>query len=887
MTDLPKVYSPKEVEEKWYRFWEEKRYFTPKRDPAGKPYTIVIPPPNVTGILHMGHALNNTLQDILIRWKRMEGHPTLWVPGTDHAGIATQNVVEKALAKEGRSRHDLGREKFVERVWKWREEYGGTIIRQLKRLGASCDWSRTRFTMDEGLSRAVQEVFIRLYEKGLIYRGHYIINWCPRCQTALSDEEAPQQEVQGYLYYIRYPLDPSTPRPVDPSYIVVATTRPETLLGDTGVAVHPKDERYRRLLGKTVLLPVLKRRLHVIEDEFVNPEFGTGIVKVTPAHDPNDFLMGQKHKLPSVNVMNADGTMNEEAGPYRGLDRFECRKRILVQLEKEGLLEKTEKHLHAVGHCYRCHTVVEPRLSLQWFVKMKPLAEPAIRVVEEGKVVFYPSRWTKIYLDWMHNIRDWCISRQIWWGHRIPVWYCVGDDRCTLKCKEPIVRRTPPEKCPHCGSKNLRQDEDVLDTWFSSWLWPFSTLGWPDQTEDLRSFYPTNTLVTAPEILFFWVARMIMAGLEFCGKEPFHEVYIHGTVRTEGGKKMSKSLGNIIDPLDVIEHVGADALRFSLMVITATGSDVYLSEQKFLIGRNFGNKIWNAARLILPKLSEKRQLLSPHLPLDDTDRWILSRLNRTIEWVTEALEEYSFNDAGSILYEFFWHEFCDWYLEMIKTRRNEEVAPILEEVLTKSLLLLHPFMPFITEEIWQYFSPKTSIVVSPWPKPDGKYTDSEAEEKFSFLMKVATSVRNLKDQLNIPHGIHLETFIPSIKTIPGMDRKFFGRLIPFLRKHIGIMEIHDVPISFDKPHQSATLVVDHYPVYVKLGGIIDVGAEKVRIQKEIEKKRQIREKTMERLNDQHFLSRAPEEVVEKTKESVRLLEEGIAKLEEALAELGA
>jgi len=876
--DLPKVYPPKDVEEKWYRDWEKKGTFSAKRDPRQTPYTIVIPPPNVTGILHMGHALNNTIQDILIRWQRMEGKVTLWVPGTDHAGIATQNVVEKALSKEGKTRHDLGREKFIERVWKWREEYGGTIIRQLKRLGASCDWTRTRFTMDEGLSKAVQEVFIRLYEKGLIYRGHYIINWCPRCQTALSDEEAPHQDLQGHLYYIRYPIEGSK------EYVIVATTRPETLLGDTGVAINPKDDRYRKLLGKTILLPILKRKLKIVEDEFVNPAFGTGVVKVTPAHDPNDFMMGQKHNLPSVNVMNPDGTLNEEAGPYKGLDRFECRKRILVDLEKEGLLEKTEDHLHAVGHCYRCHTIVEPRLSLQWFVKMKPLAEPAIRVVKEGKVTFVPSRWTKIYLDWMENIRDWCISRQIWWGHRIPVWYCVGDDQCKLECKEPIVSRTQPEKCPRCGSKNLRQDEDVLDTWFSSWLWPFSTLGWPEENEDLRYFYPTDTLVTAPEILFFWVARMIMAGLEFRGDIPFRKVYIHGTVRAEGGKKMSKSLGNIIDPIEMIDKFGADALRFSLMVITATGSDVYLSEQKFLIGRNFANKIWNAARLILPKL-EKHQPLSPTLPLDNTDRWILSRLNRTIEEVTEALSEYRFNDAGGLLYEFFWHEFCDWYLEMSKARKNEEIAPVLEEVLKKSLLLLHPIMPFLTEEIWQNLSPKESIMVGQWPRPDKATFNPEIERSLSFFMKMTTEIRNLRSQWNVPEGTDLDVEIPLTKSLPPLDEKKLYYGFEFLKKSAGISKVELTTEKKGKPAGSATLIVHHAPVYVRLQGVINLEAEKSRILKEIEERRAHWQKTMERLKDDNFVSKAPEEVVEKHRESAKLLEEGIAKLEEALAEL--
>ena len=873
MSDLPKVYSPREVEEKWYGFWEKSGFFSARRDSHRTPYTIVIPPPNVTGILHMGHALNNTIQDILIRWKRMEGYVALWVPGTDHAGIATQNVVEKALAKEGKTRHDLGREKFVARVWKWREEYGGTIIRQLKRLGASCDWNRERFTMDEGLSRAVQEVFIRLYEKKLIYRGDYIINWCPRCQTALSDEEAPHQELEGHLYHIRYPIQGSE------SYIVVATTRPETLLGDTAVAIHPEDDRYRTLRGKTILLPILKRSLKVIEDEFVDPAFGTGVVKVTPAHDPNDFLMGQKHNLPSVNVMNPDGTMNEEAGPYKGLDRFECRKRILVDLEKEGLLEKTENHLHAVGHCYRCHTVIEPRLSLQWFVKMKPLAEPAIRVVKEGKIRFYPERWTKIYLDWMENIRDWCISRQIWWGHRLPVWYCIGDTMCKVECKQPIVSRQKPEKCPHCGSKNIRQDEDVLDTWFSSWLWPFSTLGWPDANEDLHYFYPTNTLVTAPEILFFWVARMIMAGLEFRNEIPFRDVYIHGTVRAEGGKKMSKSLGNIIDPSDIIDQVGADALRFSIMVMAATGTDVYLSEQKFLIGRNFANKIWNASRYVLPKLTHHKTDFTSDLLHDDTDRWIISRLHRTIRDVTRSLTEYRFNDAASALYEFFWHEFCDWYLELSKEREEQEIAPILQEILKTFLLLLHPYMPFITEEIWRELSPHQSIMISAWPKADKTWFNPEIESKMSFVMKAIGSIRNLKSELKIPP--QAELFVYQSPSDVSLAVPPYG---PFLAKYAKVKVI--VKADSQKPKGSATLLIDNSQIHVLLEGIIDMGKERERISTEIAARKSHQKKAKERLSDQKFLSSAPKEIVEQHRQTLQTIEEGIQKLEELLQELG-
>ncbi len=881
MDELSKVYQPKEVEPKWNTAWEKAGCFAPKIDSSKKPYTIVIPPPNVTGILHMGHALNNTIQDILIRWKRMQGVPTLWVPGTDHAGIATQNVVEKSLANEKKTRHDLGREAFVKRVWAWKEEYGGTIVRQLKRLGASCDWSRERFTMDEGLSDAVKEVFVRLFEKGLIYRGDYIINWCPRCETALSDEEAPHQELQGHLWYIRYPIEGGIKSPqkgLNP-YVVVATTRPETLLGDTGIAVNPKDERYRFLVGKTVLLPILKRKLKVIEDEFVDPAFGTGAVKVTPAHDPNDFVMGQKHGLPPVNVMHPNGTMNEQAGPYKGLDRFECRKRIVADLEKEGLLEKIALHLHAVGHCYRCHTAVEPRLSRQWFVKMKPLAEPAIRVVKEGKVRFHPERWTKVYLEWMENIRDWCISRQIWWGHRIPAWYCVGTVACKVKeCKEPIVSRETPKSCPACGSTNLRQDEDVLDTWFSSWLWPFSTLGWPEKTRDLTYFYPTQTLVTAQEIIFFWVARMIMAGIEFMGKEPFSDVVIHGTVRVEGGKKMSKSLGNVIDPLEIIEQFGADALRFSIIFLAA--QDVYLSNEKFQVGRNFANKIWNAARLILPRLGDKDERgRVATLSLGPSDRWILSRLQRTIQDVTHSLEEFRFNEGANLLYEFFWHEFCDWYLEISKTRPDAEVAPILHEVLETSLRLLHPWMPFVTEELWQRLpGAKGSLLAAPWPMAELKRLDSPSEKTMNFVMSLSTEIRNLRFEWHVPPTTELDAKLHESQ-LPQTLIEFLPFL--FLKEKVKIHFVKDTR----KPKGSATLIVDNHPCHVVLEGVIDLEKEKARILTEIEQRKGHHQKTKARLSDQAFLSRAPEEIVQKTRESLKTVEEEIQKLGQALSEL--
>ncbi|MDY0150400.1 MAG: valine--tRNA ligase, partial [Kiritimatiellia bacterium] len=721
MTELPKQVDTKAIEEKWNAWWEEKGYAHAEAGQAGKPYSIVIPPPNVTGILHMGHALNNTVQDVMIRRKRMQGHTTVWVPGTDHAGIATQNAVEKDLKKQGKNRWDMPRDEFMKRVWEWKEKYGGTILNQLEKLGASCDWQRTRFTMDEGLSDAVAEVFVRLYDKKLIYRGEYIINWCPRCGTALSDEESEHEEQAGHLWHIRYPVKGGRKN----ECVVVATTRPETLLGDTAVAVNPRDERYDKLKGRTLLLPILGREIPVIEDDFVDPQFGTGAVKVTPAHDPNDFEMGRRHDLPMLNVMTDTGDMNENAGPYQGLDRFACRTKIVDDLQATGLLLKVEDHANSVGHCYRCHTVVEPRLSPQWFVKMKPLARPAIDAVKDGHVRFVPERWNKVYLDWMDNIRDWCISRQIWWGHRIPVFYCEAED-----CQHQWAARGQPTACPRCGAKSIHQDPDVLDTWFSSWLWPFSVFGWPQETPDLKTFYPTNDLVTAPEIIFFWVARMIMAGLEFMGEVPFRRVYLHGTVRDNKGRKMSKSLGNSIDPLDIIKDFSADALRFSLIALTATGQDVYISKEKFELGRNFGTKIWNAARFLQmftdgETVAVQAPQFDPALLTAD-DQHILARLHKTVAACDENIDRCRFNDYAKTIYDFFWHEFCDWYVEYAKLplkgddkARKAEVLKVMHYVLSRALCLLHPIMPFLTEELWQgmgYAAMAESIMIAPWPE---------------------------------------------------------------------------------------------------------------------------------------------------------------------------
>jgi len=937
--EISKVYNPKEVEGNIYKSWEEKGLFAAKVNRNKKPYCIMIPPPNITGILHMGHALNNTIQDILIRFKRMEGYEALWMPGTDHAGIATQNVVEKNIAKEGLNREDLGRDKFIERVWQWREEYGSTIIRQLKKLGSSCDWSRTRFTMDEAYSKAVIEVFVSLYERGLIYQGNYIINWCPRCHTALSDEEAPHRELAGNLYYIKYPLKRGEGRGTRDDkdvFVTVATTRPETMLGDTAVAVNPKDRRYKKLIGKTLILPLIEREIKVIADSMVDMKFGTGAVKVTPAHDPNDYSLGKKHNLEFVNVMYPDGRMNENAGDYKDMDRFEAREVILDDLKEKGLLEKIEPHTLSAGHCYRCHTIIEPYLSKQWFVKMKPLAKPAIEVVKKGRVKFYPSRWTKVYLNWMDNIQDWCISRQIWWGHRIPVYYCkecqeagiLSAKRKAQSAKQEkgvIVSRTKPEKCPKCGSKNIEQDPDVLDTWFSSWLWPFATFYWPfDQLSavscqlsatneeskayslklkaDLDYFYPTSVLVTAQEIIFFWVARMIMAGLQFQKDIPFKDVYIHGTVRDDTGTKMSKSLGNIIDPLEIIDSVGADALRFSMILITATGQDVFLSPKKFEIGRNFANKVWNASRYILTVLkgdinvdlcvyakdetfpsevSGKSILLDKKLSI--ADRWILSRLYSALSDVTESLDQYRLNDAASRIYEFFWHDFCDWYIEFSKLSQAEEATQvILYKVLEKSMRMLHPFMPFITEEIWQNLPHIAEpIMASKWPHLEKQFISKELEEEVADIIEVMTAIRNIRAEWNIDAKAEVGAVLSYKKTESG---KALEEFVPYIKKLCRLKSL-EIGKGVKKPPHSAYAASKITEVYIPLKGIIDFEKESIRLKKkrdEIKKNLGILEA---KLKDKSFIARAPAEIVEKNRASKRDSENTLKRLEENLKDI--
>jgi valyl-tRNA synthetase len=897
MTDIPARYDPKEIEEKIYSGWEENGLFNARTGKGKSTYSIVIPPPNVTGILHMGHALNNTIQDILIRWKRLQGYEVLWMPGTDHAGIATQNVVERDIAKEGLKRVDLGREKFLDRVWKWKEDYGNTIIKQLKRMGCSCDWDRTRFTMDEGLSKAVREVFLRLYEDGLLYKGDYIINWCPRCETALSDEEAEHGEVEGNLYYIKYPIKGRTKLDIEnEDYVVVATTRPETMLGDVAVAVNPGDERYKGLEGKTIVLPILKRELKIIFDETVDPEFGTGALKVTPAHDPVDFELGTKHGLERINVMNPDGTINSLGGDYSGMDRFECRETIVEDLKQRKLFIKAESHPHAVGHCYRCHTLVEPRLSKQWFVKMKPLAREAITVVRDGRVNFYPERWTKVYLNWMENIRDWCISRQIWWGHRIPVWYCkdctgaknVRDIEITAPGKKGIIVKSDgsvPEKCPDCGGSDLEQDPDVLDTWFSSWLWPFSTFGWPEKTVELKEFYPTDALVTAQEIIFFWVARMIMAGLKFMDEVPFRDIYIHGTVRDATGTKMSKSLGNVIDPIEIINEVGSDALRFSIISITSQGQDVFLSKEKFEFGRNFANKLWNAARYV--HMNIDGQDLPAQVPWEDLsmpDKWIITEFNKTVEKVHNSLIAFRFNEAASELYAFIWHKYCDWYLELSKMSPDKKItANVLLKVLDGILRLLHPFMPFITEELWGKLPGNAgkTIMDSEWPVFDDNSICEESVSSVEKLIGMITSIRNIRSFWNV-----------EVKTIVDVDFQSGNKkdieLIEIEKRYIerlGRCVVKEITQELERPANSIVKLVKDISIFVHVGKAIDISDEEKRINGKIVEMENYIFSLEKKLGNKNFVERAPKEVVEKDKAKKEKFEKEVAVLKENLTAL--
>ncbi|MGB9667358.1 MAG: valine--tRNA ligase [Thermosulfidibacteraceae bacterium] len=860
--ELEKVYNPSAVEDRWLRFWIEGGFFVADENDNSKPtYSIVIPPPNVTGSLHMGHALNATLQDILVRYKRMEGYNVLWLPGTDHAGIATQTVVEREIAKEGKTRWDLGREEFLKRVWEWKEKYGNYIVEQLKRLGCSCDWTRLRFTMDEGFSRAVREVFVRLYEEGLIYKGNYIVNWCPRCLTALSDLEVEHQEEEGNLWYIRYPLEDGS------GFITVATTRPETMLGDTAVAVNPEDERYKHLVGKMVVLPFVNRKIPIIADDYVDPEFGTGALKVTPAHDPYDFELGKKHSLDVVVVMTPEGRMNENAGKFKGLDRYEARKAIVKELEEMGLLEKVEPLKHSVGHCYRCNTVIEPYISEQWFVKMKPFAELAIEAVEKGRTRIIPERWEKVYFEWMRNIRDWCISRQIWWGHRIPAWTCKD-------CGRISVSREDIGRCLYCNSENVSQEEDVLDTWFSSALWPFGTLGWPEETKLLKKFYPTSCLVTGFDILFFWVARMMMMGLKFMNDVPFRDVYIHALVRDEFGQKMSKTRGNVIDPLEMMTKYGTDALRFTLTILAAQGRDIRLSEKRIESYRNFINKIWNASRFVFMNLEgfEEKEIDRSELSL--ADRWILSRLNRLKMRVKESLDNYEFDDYAQSIYDFFWHEFCDWYIEITKLYLNGNSRSVVQNVLVKVLdevmRLAHPVIPYITEEIWQKLPIKKdvkSICVAKFPLPDDSFIDEEVEEEMEFIIGVVTAIRNVKADMNIP----VTKKLPAIIKTEGEMISRVKRGADYIAYLASVSEL-EVSKSAERPPKSAIRVVGTSEIYIPLGDVIDVEKEIKRLSRELKRVEEKLSFVERKLSNKDFVEKAPPHVVQKEIEEKTELE---------------
>ena len=854
--NIPKVYDPASVEKKWYEFWEKNRYFHAEPEPGKKPFSIVIPPPNITGKLHMGHALDNTLQDILIRWHRMMGDNTLWMPGYDHAGLATQIKVEEVLKKEeGKTRFDLGREEFVKRVWAWKEEYGDRIINQLKCLGISCDWERKRFTMDEGCSCAVRETFVSLFEKGLIYKGTRITNWCVNCHTALSDIEVEHEDTPGHLWYVRYPVVGE-----EDTYLTIATTRPETIPGDTAVAVNPEDERYAKLIGKTLRLPILNREIPVIADSYVDTKFGTGAVKITPSHDPNDYEMGLRHNLPEIVVIGKDGVMTEEAGPFAGLERYECRKQIVARLKEEGYLVKIEEHSHAVGHCQRCHNIVEPLVSTQWFVKMQPLVKAAVDCVTDGRTQFVPERFTKNYTGWMENIHDWCISRQIWWGHRIPVWYC--DD-----CGEMSASRTDLEKCPKCGSTHIHQDEDALDTWFSSALWPFSTMGWPDNTGLLKQFYPTSVLVTGYDIIFFWVARMLIMGMEFMKEIPFEKVFIHGLVRDSQGRKMSKSLGNGIDPLEVIEKYGADTLRFMLITGNTPGNDMRFYWERVEGTRNFANKIWNASRFALMNMEgyDKDAELAPYTL---ADKWILSRLQDTVKDVTGLLERFELGEAGRAIYDFIWSEVCDWYIEIAKPRLyNKDAAAerataqhVLATVLVSAMKLLHPYMPFITEEIYQCLPHEAeSIMISKWPVADESLVDPEAERGMNAIMDSIKAIRNMRAEVNANPGKKIQ----AIMLVSEDLREVVAHNDSYIKLLGGIDNLELRPLNGEKPENAMAAVVTGIEVYLPLAGLIDVEKETQRLSKELAAMEKDLQRAGGKLNNAGFLAKAPEDVIAK------------------------
>ena len=872
MSELPKTYDPKSVEDKLYKFWVDSGFFHAEVNPDKKPYTIVIPPPNVTGQLHMGHAFDETLQDILIRTKRMQGYEALWMPGTDHAGIATQIKVEENLRKEeGLTRYDLGREEFLKRVWAWKDKFGSRIISQLKKLGTSCDWDRERFTMDEGCSKAVREVFVNLYNKGLIYKGHRIINWCPHCATALSDAEVEYETQPGKLWHIRYPLADGS------GDLVVATTRPETFMGDTGVAVNPNDERYKHLIGKTCILPIMNREIPIFGDEYVDMEFGTGCVKVTPCHDPNDFEMGQRHDLEQILVFNEDATVNANGGKYEGMDRYECRKAVVKDLEEGGWLVKIEDHEHNVGTCYRCGTTVEPMTSAQWFVKMAPLAKPAMDVVNEGKTKFVPDRFSKTYLRWMENVHDWCISRQLWWGHRIPAFYCED-------CGEMTVSKTDVCTCPKCGGTHIHQEEDVLDTWFSSALWPFSTLGWPDKTKELEYFYPTSTLVTGYDIIFFWVARMIFSGVEHMGETPFETVYIHGLVRDAQGRKMSKSLGNGIDPLEVIDQYGADALRFTLATGNSPGNDMRFSDERVQASRNFCNKIWNASRFIQMNLTiDKDKAVELPSDLAIEDKWIISKFNTLVADVTRNIDQYELGLAAAKLNDFIWENFCDWYIEIAKTRLqtgDENVQKVLCYVLSGTMQLLHPFMPFITETIWQALPHEgPSVMVSAWPEYKDELHFAAEEAQMESLMDAVRAIRNRRAEMNVPPSKKAKVLILTEK------KETFSAGAGFFPKLAYASEIELIDAVPADAAKMASVVTGDAQIYMPMGDLIDFEAERARLGKEKSKVEADIDFVMKKLNNPKFVDKAPEKVVAAEREKAEKLREHLAKLEESIAAL--
>ncbi len=875
------AYSPAEIEDTIYARWLERGYFHADEHSSKPPYSIVIPPPNVTNVLHLGHALNNTIQDILIRKHRLQGFETCWIPGADHAGIATQVIVEKQLVKEGLTRRGIGRDKFVERTSLWANHHKGIILGQLKKMGCSCDWDRTRFTLDEGLSRAVAEVFIHLYKKGWIYKGHRIVNWCPSCQTSLSDDEVEHKDIDGNLWFIQYKIKGSD------EYLTVATTRPETMLGDTALAVSPKDSRYKKYVGKTVILPILEREIPIVADAYVDPEFGTGVVKVTPAHDPNDFEIGRRHDLEEINILNTDGSLNENAGKFKGLDRFEGRNKLLEELKKKGHLVKVEKYELSAGTCYRCHNIIEPYLSEQWFVKMDELARPALDAVNSGKVRFHPDYWSKTYLHWMENIRDWCISRQLWWGHRIPVWYAEDGTMFVS------VDRPKPDDCQGYDPQTLVQDDNVLDTWFSSWLWPFSTLGWPQESGDLKAFYPTKVLSTASEIIYLWVARMVMAGYEFRGEAPFSDVYIHGTVRDANGIRMSKSLGNGIDPLEIIEKYGADSLRISLVLATPDGQDPWISKNTFEIGRNFVNKLHQVSRFVMMRMGD----LKPNIDqIDDSDlvifdRWILSRLERTVVAVDKAIEDYRLSSAAKTLYNFVWNDYCSWYIELIKPDQpgvqiREGSLRVAAYVLNQILKLAHPFIPFVTENIYLELNKKLggqaeTIMFASWPESDGRHINDSLEQSLEMIQTVVTAVRSVRAELNVPPGKKSDLYI-RVKDTHYAD--LLQNHIEYFRSLAKVEQLFAGP-AVKKPPMSASTVISGAEIFIPLAGLIDIDVEKNRLEKELTNLKDLMEKVSKKLANPDFLANAPEDVISRERAKKDDFQERIQKLNKNLEQI--